>query len=154
MDLGHGYQVVLVVFVDVEDGVAFPFDVNCGREVGFGRNMALKSNSVFVVPDIAGCHWGMMASLSVQPCWQITYNLPDLLCHQIGRPGLVNPFAQEDFSKKWIQWLHALLPSVLILITMLLPERTQKPFQNQQCTLLRVWFARRSNKKTWTFCPV
>ncbi len=66
MDLGHGYQVVLVVFVDVEDRVALSLNVNGGREVGFGRNMTLESNSVFVVPDIASCHWGMMTSLSVQ----------------------------------------------------------------------------------------
>lgn len=63
-------------------------------------------NPMLIVPDITSCNRRVMA---------------DLLSNQVRSSTIINPFPQKDLSQEWIQWLHALLLPILILIVMLLP---------------------------------
>ena len=70
-------EVVFVVVVDVQDGVADLADVDCCAEGGFLRVVALQSHAVFVVPDAVG-----------GDRWVVAH----LLAHQLRRADIVVPF--------------------------------------------------------------
>jgi len=138
--------------------VAFSIDMYGAGEVDFRCDMTLQlqiqryylavlpkrkrgtyPDSMFIVPYIASsCRW-MMANL---------------FRNQIRGSGFVFPFPNKYFAQERVQWLHFLSLSVFIFATVLLFERTQKPFQDGQGALFGVRFAGRRNEQTWMLSPV
>lgn len=56
--------------------------------------------------------------------------MADLFRDQVRGPRLVLPFSNKYFAQERVQWFHLLPLPIVILITMLLLERTQEPFQD------------------------
>lgn len=62
----EGNEVVLVVFVDVEDGVTDLLDVDSSAERGLLSVVSLETDTVLLVPDAVCGDWGMVASIAVR----------------------------------------------------------------------------------------
>ena len=80
--------------------------------------------------------------------------MADLFRNQICGSSLVFPFSNKQFTEERVQRLHLLLLSVLIFAAVLLLERTQEPFQNQQRPFLWIGFAGRGDEQSWMLSPV
>jgi len=95
-----------------------------------------------------------LESISTTPSSPRYQHPPNLLTNQLSCARTINPLAQEQLSQKRIQRLHFLLLSILILITMLLLQRANKPLQNAQGSLLSIIFVCRRDEEGWVFGPV
>lgn len=79
--------------------------------------------------------------------------IPDLFRHQLGRPGFIFPFPQEQFTQEGVQ--RFLLGAVLVVacaITWL--QGTQEPFEDQHGTFGGVFLGGRCNEDGWMLGPV
>jgi len=56
-------QVVFIVGIKVEEGVADLLDMDSAGEGGFLGVVALKSDAMLIIPDRVGCDRWMMADL-------------------------------------------------------------------------------------------
>src|SRR6266536_6311313 len=78
---------------------------------------------------------------------------PDLLRNQLRSPSSINQFSQEELSQKGIQWL-LLITKLITATSILLLQCAQKPLQNQECALLRIFLCCWRDEDGGVFCPV
>jgi hypothetical protein len=108
---------------------------------------------MLLIPNTIGGYGGVMAAFVNSHSHGSMGHIPDLFRHQLGGPDFIFPLAQKELAEKGVQRL--LLRAQLVTpAAILLFERAQEPFQDQESALGRIWFQCRCNKKRWMFGPV
>ena len=147
MERGESDKVVLVVLVDVENGVTNLLDVDGSTERGLLSVVTLETDTVLLVPDAVCGDWGVMARLVVRRdgVWVLELYTPDLLTDELSGTGLVNPLAQEQLTQERVEGL-LLATELLVTRGVLLLEGAQEPLQDEHAALLLVGFGSGSDQ--------
>lgn len=138
MEAREGDEVVFVVGVKVEDGVADLADVDGAAERGFLRVVAGEVHAVRGVADVVGCDRRVMR---------------DLLADEGGCAALVFPFAEEELAEERVQGL-LLAAEFFVTTGVLLFEGAEEPFEHEQHSFLRVLLGGGGDKEVGHLSPV
>jgi hypothetical protein len=135
---GQSNEVVLIVGVQVQDGVADLAHVDSARERRLLSIVTLQAHAVLLVPD-AVCGDGRVVR--------------NLLTDKLGDSRVIFPAAEEELAEERVERL-LLAAQLFVARGVLLLQCAEEPLEDEHGTLLRVGFGGGCDEQAGHLSPV